>query len=582
MAEIFHSVSSDISVTRAHSNFGENIFMKTNFTRPIFIFLCGNFFLIQSFTTTAQTHSSQKDEGASVFQKVYGTSDSTSDASGSCVQPTSDGGYIATGYISNFGEGDDDFYLVKTNSAGAISWTKVYGEQDADDASYVIQTSDGGYAIVGVTLSSGGENVLLVKTDEAGGVVWSNIYGSGDNSSDASASSIQQTSDGGYVFTGYISNYGAGGDDIYLVKTDSSGNISWTKTFGGSNDDDASSVAITNDGGYIISGVTKSFADSTGDVYLIKTDASGNLQWSKAYGSGANNNDIGSSALQTSDHGYIVTGTSDGFFGEAAFLMKTDSTGNVQWGKAYGTNDESSDASASSVSITNDGGYAFTGYISNFGAGGDDFYLVKTDANGDTLWTKTYGSSEDDDAAFLKQTNDGGFVIGGVTQGFPESGGGEHLYLVKTDGLGNTACGQLNTGTTYHSAVNFTASPSNTQVSSGGVTSFSVQAESEGGTATDVCTIIGINETPSPSFDVTVYPNPFSDQATVSINSAIENFQNGVFVIYDVMGREVQRINLTQQNSFTIYRKNLSSNIYLFNVIKENKILYSGKLTITD
>ena len=143
-----------------------------------------------------------------VFQKDYGTADSLSDASGACVQPTSDGGYIATGYIGNFGAGGDDVYLVKTDANGNIEWTQTYGDADADDANFVIQSTDNGYAITGPTLSFGGESIFVIKTNSTGVVSWSKTYGTGDSTSDASSSSMQQTAiDGGYIITGYTGNY---------------------------------------------------------------------------------------------------------------------------------------------------------------------------------------------------------------------------------------------------------------------------------------------------------------------------------------------------------------------------------------
>lgn len=515
-----------------------------------------------------------------VFQKDYGTADSLSDASAASVQQTTDGGYIAAGYISNFGAGGDDIYLVKTNANGNITWTKTYGGSSADDANAVVQTTDGGYAVAGVTVSFAGENIFLVKTNATGDTLWSKIYGTGDSLSDASASSLQQTSDGGYVMTGYISNFGAGGDDFYLVKTDANGNLLWTKTYGGINNDDAASVKQTSDGGYIIAGTTSSFADTLGDIYLVKTNATGDTLWTKSYGSNLTDAmDMGNAVQQTSDHGYIIAGvTASVTAGEFALLVKTDSTGTVQWTKLYGTGDASSDASLSSVQQTTDGGYIAAGYISNFGAGSDDYYMIKTDANGDTLWTRTYGSTSADDANFVKQTSDGGYIAGGVTVGF--TAGGEHLYLVKADTAGHASCNEYNTQTANNTSIAINTYSTTTQVSTGGVAGSGVMMVSSGGTATDLCIGAGIDElSANTGLDIMVYPNPFSDEATVRINTSSVNLRNCVIVMYDLLGNQVQKINSENEEQFKIASNNLENGIYFLQV-QSGKKIYNQKIII--
>lgn len=220
----------------------------------------------------ASTHSTSV-----TFQTLYGLRDSTSDTWAANILQTNDGGYVTAGYASNFGAGGDEVSFIKLISTGDTSWVRVYGvtlNVLSTDAKVII-TSDGGYAIAGVTQSFNGKNAFLIKTNGNGNQSWAKIYGSGTGSSDAFISSLVQSFDSGFVMTGYISNYGAGSDDYYLVKTNASGDIAWTKTYGGTNADDAYSVAATADGGYVVAGATSSFADTLGDVYLIKTDANG-------------------------------------------------------------------------------------------------------------------------------------------------------------------------------------------------------------------------------------------------------------------------------------------------------------------
>jgi hypothetical protein len=155
-------------------------------------------------------------------------------------------------------------------------WNKTYGGTDTDYGYSVVQTSDGGYAITGYTYSfgAGGTDVYLVKTDANGNIQWSKTYGGTDTDV---GYSVVQTSDGGYAIAGYTLSFGAGGSDVYLVKTDSLGNMVWSKTFGGTGADHAYSVVQTADGGYAITGYTYSFGAGGYDVYLVKTDVYGDF-----------------------------------------------------------------------------------------------------------------------------------------------------------------------------------------------------------------------------------------------------------------------------------------------------------------
>jgi TolB-like protein len=313
--------------------------------------------------------------GNIIWAKTYG---GTNDDIDYFVQQTSDGGYIVAGRTDSFGAYWDDIFLIKTNANGDVQWAKTYGGTDDDVARFVQQTLDGGYIVVGETYSFGEglSDIFLMKTDANGNIIWAKTYGGIVNDR---AYSVQQTSDGGYIVAGYTNSFGAGGWDIFLIKTDANGNIIWAKTYGGTDFDWAYSVQQTSDGGYIVAGWTDSFGAGLDDIFLMKTDANGNIIWAKTYGGIVN--DRAYSVQQTSDGGYIVAGRTDSFGagGWDIFLIKTDANGNVQWAKTYGgTNwDE-----ASSVQQTSDGGYIVAGYTLSFGAGFYDAFLIKTDANG--------------------------------------------------------------------------------------------------------------------------------------------------------------------------------------------------------
>jgi hypothetical protein len=161
------------------------------------------------------------------------------------------------------------------NPKSATYFAKTYGGTGGDIAYSVQQTSDGGYILAGETDSFGaGGDIFLIKTDASGNIQWAKTYGG--TYSDY-AYSVQQTSDGGYIVAGYTRSFGAGLSDVFLVKTDASGNISWAKTYGGTNGEGAFSVQQTSDGGYIVAGYTYSFSAGWDDIFLIKTDANGNI-----------------------------------------------------------------------------------------------------------------------------------------------------------------------------------------------------------------------------------------------------------------------------------------------------------------
>lgn len=435
------------------------------------------------------------------FQKTYGSTESDW---GFSIQPTMDNGYILTGITNSFGAGNYDIYLIKTNINGDTLWTKTYGGT-GDDRSYCVQqTTDTGYIITGYTSSFGvgGEDIYLIKTNSNGDTLWTRTFG---GTLDDWGSSVQQTTDGGYIILGSTESFGAGNFDIYAIKTDSVGNTLWAKIYGGFNWDYGAWVQQTNDSGFVLAGSTNSFGAGYYDVYLIKINNTGDTLWTKTYGEA--NDENSSYVQQTADGGYIITGRK-GLFQTATydvFLIRTDVNGDTIWTKSYGG--AGYDIS-SSVQQTFDGGFIITGETTSFGAGNYDVYLIKTDINGNSLWTKTFGGTGYDRGFSVQETSDSGYIVCGSTESF--GAGKLDVYLIKTD-------------------VNGIAAP------------------------------VGINSFQHTRLRVEVYPNPTETEINIDLQTQSTNIHD--IDIYSALGQKIKTIN-TNKNKITIDISDLKDGVY--------------------
>jgi hypothetical protein len=358
-----------------------------------------------------------------IWTKVYGTAvgDWVKD-----IQQTSDNGFIIVGDTQSLIPlWHYDAYLIKIDAFGDTLWTKTYGGTNHDNGGSVQVTSDGGFIIAGSTWSFGAGNgdFYLIKTNADGDTLWTRTYG---GISEEVARSSQVTSDGGFIIAGSTDSFGEGGTDVYLVRTDAFGDTLWTRTYGGTRTDDGWSVQQTSDGGYIVGGRTWSFGAGDNDFYLIKTDANGDAIWTRTYG--GSGMDQGFSVQQTSDGGYIATGETKSFGagGTDVYLVRTDAAGDTLWTRTYGGIEYDF---GWSVQQTFYGGFIIAGSSYSFGAGGLDLYLIRTDALGDTLWTKTYGGTSNDYGVSVQLTSDGGYIVAGKTESF--GSGSTDFYLVR-------------------------------------------------------------------------------------------------------------------------------------------------------
>ena len=347
------------------------------------------------------------------------------------IRNTSDGGSIVSGATVSFGAGDYDCWLLKLNADGGVQWQKTYGGAGFDEAYSVEPTTDGGYFVAAITTSfgAGGYDLWALKLDASGNVQWQKTYGG--NGFDF-ADSVRQTSDGGFILAGGTDSSGAGNRDVWILKLNAAGGVQWQKTLGSAQFDQANSVQTTSDGGYVVAADT-SFGAGSFDVWILKLDISGNTTWQQTYGgAGA---DSASSVQQTSDGGYVVAGGTESFGAGASdlWILKLGTSGSIQWQKTYG---DSGGERAYSVQQTADGYYA-AGVTTSFGFGDSDAWILKLDSSGNVQWQKAYGSTQYDQVNAID--GNGGLTAAGYTASF---GVGGDLWVLKlaSDGQIDPSC----------------------------------------------------------------------------------------------------------------------------------------------
>ncbi|UCE19411.1 MAG: thrombospondin type 3 repeat-containing protein [Gemmatimonadota bacterium] len=266
----------------------------------------------------------------------------------------------------------------------------------------------------------------IINEDTA---IWAKTFGGPDSEG---GRSVQETDDGGFIICGYTYSFGAGASDIYLVKTDSQGDEQWSRSFGGPGWEYGYSACQTSDGGYLLTGSTTSFGQGLNDVYLIKTDSNGDELWTKTFG--GPEEDIGRSACEMSDGTYIICGYTESFgAGESdVWLIKTNSDGDTLWTRVFGGN--RSDAGRL-VRTTDDGGLIIVGATLSTSTN-QDYYLIKTDAEGNEAWWSTFGGGGAfpfDWGLSVCQTGDGGYLLNGESNVFTPL----NWLVIKTDAQGN-------------------------------------------------------------------------------------------------------------------------------------------------
>ena len=368
------------------------------------------------------------------------------------IRQTTDGGYIVGGNTASIdgdvsqNKGKSDALIFKLNKSGEIEWEQTYGGINDDYARSVKQTFDGGYIVAGRTgtIDSDGKNgYWILKLSPTGSLEWEKSYGGSDWDI---ATSIQQTNDKGFIVVGSSESSDGdvsennGSSDFWVIKLDSTGSLEWEKSYGVDRAEQAYSVQQTIDGGYIIAGIASSndWESYTNDYLIIKLNSKGMLEWKKGFG--GSSQDWATSVQQTNDGGYIIAGysiSSDrdisiSMGGYDYWILKLTSKGMIEWDKSYGG---SGDEEATSIEKTNDGGYIVAGLSKSKDGDISDpnveggFWIIKINQNGDIEWDKSLGGNHYEFATSIQQTYDGGYIVAGNKM-FSREGKTDRDYLI--------------------------------------------------------------------------------------------------------------------------------------------------------
>ena len=356
------------------------------------------------------------------------------------VQETSDSDFIALGGrdASSWDIGGD-CWLVKIDENGDMLWDKTFGGSQTDNGHGLLQTSDGGFIISAITESygAGSYDAWVIKTDSSGNELWNKTYGG--KYYDLAEKTIPLTPEGDFLIVGNTLSFGTAGSlDGWLIKIDANGNEKWNKTYGTKDFEHLWEVRITSDGDYVMIGYVENSSTNRRDAWVVKTDADGNLQWEKKYGPAYQ----GLSIHETADNGYILLAeVEDTVFGGYlnAWMVKIDKDGDEEWNKMFITpQGENRFAVHHNIQDIQGDGFVLTGVTNAelpvYSVG--DMWLTKIDEHGNILWEKIIGGSSYDTTYTVGLTSDGGFISAGMTKSYG-TGSNFNAWLVKVSDYEN-------------------------------------------------------------------------------------------------------------------------------------------------
>ncbi len=447
-------------------------------------------------------------------------------------------------------------------TAQTNTFKKTFGGSNSDYGHSLALTSDGGFIITGLTLSFGDTlgDVYIIKTDGEGTEQWTKII---NGSNEEGGNSIVQTTDGGYFIVCHTESYGAGDCDAWAIKTDHSGNVQWDRTSGGLNDDVGFHGIQTSDGNYVMTGVNRT-NDWMGSAFLVKYNANGDTLWTKNFTQFQG--EIGMRIAEAADGDYVIAcriSTTLTSSPDDILILKTDADGNLLWSKNIGG--AGSEGAYGFISTT-DGGFIVAGSSTSFGAGDQDAYLVKINSSGVQQWSRNYGGLNDDEASFVAATGDGGYIISGSTKSFGDS---LDIFLIKTDAYGNQQWMKTIGDANYMESANWIVACADggyamtgykQQTGTTDADLFFVKTDKNGNASTNII------EQGKKSYSFMISPNPAMNTIHVSYDN---NFVKPVIEIFNSVGSLITRT----ENQKDINISGLSSGIYNVNLFEGNRLL---------
>lgn len=511
------------------------------------------------------------------FQKLFiGSNSFTYHPNYSIIQSSDSGFVIASVFKRDNTTSYVEACLIKTNKYGDTLWTKKYGNANGDDfANSVIQTNDGGYIFTGLLYvfnTSANRLLYIVKTDGNGDTLWTKAYSR--SSSSTEGHSIKQTTDGGFIIAGTATNAfnPASGSDGLIFKIDSVGNILWSKiynfgTVSSSGDEIIYSIEPTIDGGYIATG------SENNHFFLLKTDSIGNVTWLKFFKSTVD--ERSHNVLIADDSGYVISGYTNSFGGPTKpFIIKTNSNGDTLWTKKFNFIANSSVESQIRTCKTTNGGFTLVSAVI-IPPYGNNLALIKMDSVGNIEWANTYGNSYYDFGHDVVQTFDGGYVAVGINDKLVFNTP-SNILMVKTDSNGNSNCNQLSFSPLVSSAP-FIVNDTSFVVGSTLNVFSPPTAVNSGLTDSTICLTVGINEI-TENNPLLIFPNPSCNNLVVTIGKIINN---GKIEIINSLGKVVYHSYINQGSKNDINLTNIPSGIYVVQV-RIGDIVYSKKLVVSN
>ena len=441
------------------------------------------------------------------FQKVYQSSPYNQE--GQDVVNMADGGYLIAGYTTNSIINDANVYVIKTDALGNKLWSKTYGGAKPDFPYHMLPTNDGNYFLIGYSQSySGGDmDILLLKIDPAGNQLWLKTYGGTGNDE---GRDIIATADGNYMIVG-STNSGMTSKNANLIKIDPSGTVIWNKTYGGNNDDFGNSIKLCNDGGFIMLGQTFSYGVGNGDAYLVRTNINGDTLWTKTFGGLLSDEGVYVTANTDNTFTFVIRDSSNVGRDIDIRIVKTDASGILIWSKTYGGYKKDT---PKMIQPTSDGGYVVAGHSRSFGWITPDMWILKLNNVGDTSWTRHYGGANHEHCYVAREQTDGSYIAVGKTESYgPDM---DPIFL------------KLNPGGSL---------------------------------------VTGIKESLISAIDINVYPNPTDGKLTINLtdNKATK------ITVTDVLGIEIFTKELSNENQITIELIDKKPGVYFLKSTTKNQ-----------